>query len=194
MSTAGPRHASPITISRWAEIADRDRLTPALDAIFFEASATKSFVGAAERAAFRERWLGRYLRHDPQWAYLAIDPRAADADVLAGYLVGRVKDRADDSDPGPFQDRAELASAYPAHLHVNLAPPYRNRGIGSALVGAFAADAARAGACGVHVVTGGASRNIGFYARNGFRELARASVGGREVVFLGRRLEAPETA
>jgi GNAT superfamily N-acetyltransferase len=195
MSAAGPRHASQISIRRWTEIADPDRLTPELDAIFFEASATKSFAGEAERAAFRERWLGRYLTHDPQWAYLAIDTGVAGGEVLAGYLVGKVDDRAGSAgDIGPVQDTAQLTAAYPAHLHVNLASPYRNRGIGAALIGAFAADAARAGACGMHVVTGAASRNIGFYQRNGFRELARASVGGREVVFLGRPLDAAESA
>jgi GNAT superfamily N-acetyltransferase len=197
MSATGPRHACQIAIRRWAEIADPDRLTPELDKIFFEASATKSFAGAAERQAFRERWLGRYLTHDPQWAYLAIDTGASDAGVLAGYLVGSVDASAQAQSQGcagPFRDLAQLTAAYPAHLHVNLAPAYRNRGIGADLIGAFAADAARAGACGLHVVTGAASRNIGFYERNGFRPLAHASAGGSEVVFLGRRLDAPETA
>jgi GNAT superfamily N-acetyltransferase len=196
MSATGMRQASQISIRRWAEIADRDRLTPELDAIFFEASATKSFAGEAERAEFRERWLGRYLTQDPQWAYLAIDTRDGGS-VLAGYLVGRVDlgaGGARENDAGPFGEIAQLTAAYPAHLHVNLAPQYRNRGIGAGLIGGFVADAARAGACGLHVVTGAASRNIGFYERNGFRELARASVGGREIVFLGRSLDAPETA
>jgi len=197
MSATGPRHACQISIRRWTEIPDRDRLTPELDAIFFEASATKSFAGEAEREAFRERWLGRYLTHDPQWAYLAIDTGASDAGLLAGYLVGSVDDPArsqSHGDAGPFRNLAQLTAAYPAHLHVNLAPAYRNRGIGGDLIGTFATDAARAGACGLHVVTGAGSRNIGFYERNGFRPLAHASVGGREIVFLGRRLDAPETA
>jgi GNAT superfamily N-acetyltransferase len=119
--------------------------------------------------------------------YLAI---AADG-TLAGYLAGAVDDPARAvrfSDIGYNKTFAHLTAAYPAHLHVNLAPAYRNSGIGAALVSAFAADAARAGAQGVHVVTSAKSRNVGFYARNGFAELARATFNGHEVVFLGRPL------
>jgi GNAT superfamily N-acetyltransferase len=176
-----------IAIRRWADLTDRERYQPALDAIFFEASATKSFASDEARADFRERWLGRYLAHDPGWAYLAI---AADG-TLAGYLAGAVDDPAHAarfSDIGYNKDFAHLTAAYPAHLHVNLAPAYRSGGIGAALVSAFATDAARAGAGGVHVVTGAGSRNVGFYARNGFAELARTRFNGHEVVFLGRLL------
>jgi GNAT superfamily N-acetyltransferase len=179
-----------IAIKRWTEIADGERLVPALDEIFFESSATKAFAGQRERAAFRERWLGRYLEHEPQWAYLALD----DGNV-AGYLVGSVADpttAAQSCDYGA--DFAALAAQYPAHLHVNLAPSHRNRGIGAELIAAFAADAARAGACGVHVVTGAGSRNVRFYESNGFAELACATFNGHAVVFLGKRLPRQETA
>jgi GNAT superfamily N-acetyltransferase len=77
---------------------------------------------------------------------------------------------------------------------VNLAPQFRSRGIGTRLIGAFAVDALRAGATGMHVVTSADSRNVRFYTRNGFAEVARAAVDGRELVFLGRRLDATETA
>lgn len=182
-----------ISIRRWADVADQQRLASELDAIFFEASATKSFADDAERRAFRERWLGRYLAQDAEWAYLAVDASGA----VAGYLVGAVDDpalAARFADIGYLKDFARLTAAYPAHLHVNLAPSYRGCGIGAVLVAAFAADAARAGARGMHVVTGAGARNIGFYELNGFRELARASFNGCEVVLLGRRLGAAETA
>ncbi len=187
MPASETQRAPGISICRLSEIADKDSLMPALDAIFFEASATKSFAGAKERAAFRERWLGRYLAHEPQWAYVARD---ADG-VVAGYLVGSIDDprlSGRYGDVGYFLDFADLTASYPAHLHVNLAPGYRNRGIGAELIAAFAADAAKAGAAGMHVVTGGASRNVRFYERNGFRELERATFNAHEVVFLGRRL------
>src|SRR5687767_7832857 len=35
-----------------------------IDAIFFEASGRTTFASPEERTAFRERWLGRYLRGD----------------------------------------------------------------------------------------------------------------------------------
>ncbi len=193
MATRMTQPGTDISISRLTEIADKDTLMPALDAIFFEASATKSFANPKERAAFRERWLGRYLSGEPQWAYVARDVGGA----VVGYLVGSIDDPRHSGrygDVGYFLDFAELTADYPAHLHVNLAESYRNRGIGAQLIGEFAADAARAGAAGMHVVTGSGSRNVRFYERNGFSELARATFNAHEVVFLGRKLAPPETA
>jgi len=190
MPIAQSRH--DISIERWIEIADRQRHVPGIDAIFFESSATKTFADGRERATFRQRWLGRYLEHEPQWAYLALDRGR-----VVGYLVGSVEAPATGAhraDVGYGADFAALTTQYPAHLHVNLAPSYRNRGIGAELIATFAADAARAGACGVHVVTGAGSRNVRFYVRNGFRELARADFNGHGLVFLGKRLPHQETA
>jgi GNAT superfamily N-acetyltransferase len=190
MPIAQSRH--DISIKRWSEMPDKARLVPGIGAIFFESSATKTFADERERAAFRERWLGRYLEHEPQWAYLALDRGR-----VVGYLVGSVEAPALGAhrvDAGYGGDFAALATQYPAHLHVNLAPSYRNRGIGAELIATFAADAARAGASGVHVVTGAGSRNVRFYERNGFAELARADFNGHGVVFLGKRLPRQETA
>ena len=193
MTRASKFFGDDIVIRRWSNIAENERLLPALDAIFFEASGTKSFASEADRHAFRDQWLGRYLERDREWAYLAFDTN----DTLAGYLIGSLEDPARTPrfrDVGYFKDFAALTVAYPAHLHVNLTPAYRNLGIGAKLIDTFAADAARAGAEGVHVVTGDDARNIGFYVRNGFRELGRAKSNTNEVVFLGRRLSAAETA
>lgn len=169
---------SAIAIRRWDEVARRDQLGAALDAIFFEASGTKSFASEEVRAAFRERWLGRYLVQHPQWAYLAMAPDG----TIAGYLVGAL------GEGSGFDDFATAAQQYPAHLHINLAPHYRSQGIGAELIEAFAKDAARAGAKGMHVVTSADARNMRFYERVGFQPRARTTVNGRELVFLGRRL------
>jgi ribosomal protein S18 acetylase RimI-like enzyme len=173
-----------VFIRRWSEIPDSQRLVPQLDAIFYESSNTKVFAGGAERAAFRERWLGKYLTGEPQFAYVALTGGGA----VAGYLVGSL------SAPEGLEAFASAALQYPGHLHVNLAPKFRNRGIGMRLIGAFATDARLAGARGMHVVTSADSRNVGFYTRNGFAEMARTRVDGRELVFLGHRLDAAETA
>ena len=183
MSEAKADIRGAITVRRWAEIDRPERLIGQLDAIFFEASGTKSFVSQDARAAFRERWFARYLVQHPQWAYVALAPDG----TLAGYLVGAL-----DEGSG-FEDFAVAASEFPAHLHVNLAPAFRGRGIGADLIEAFAADAARAGAKGMHVVTSADARNVRFYERVGFRPCARTHVDGRELVFLGRRLGNPET-
>jgi GNAT superfamily N-acetyltransferase len=168
----------PITIRRWTDIADQHSLGDEIDAVFYEASNTKSFASDADRAAFRERWLGRYLTQYPDHAFVAL----AEDGRVAGYLVGAI------GEPSSFSAFAEVNEHFPAHLHVNLAPRYRSLGIGAALIDAFAIDAARAGAPGMHVVTSADARNVRFYERRGFTEQARTQVGGRDLVFLGRRL------
>jgi GNAT superfamily N-acetyltransferase len=159
-----------------------------VEAIFFGASA-QTFAPGPERDAFRERWLGRYLNDPGDVVLLAMA-----GDVVAGYLVGALQNpvgQARFADLGYFRDHfAEACRRFPAHLHINLAPAFRSRGIGVTLIEAFAAAAARAGAAGVHVVTGKGMRNVRFYERCGFEEVAAAPWNGREIVFLGRTLQA----
>ncbi len=158
-----------------------------MEGIFFAASATQSFADAATRAAFRERWLGRFLAHYPEGTFVAVDSRG----TLLGYVIGSVDDPAHDprfADIAYFKDLAQLTRHYPAHLHINLAPEARNKGIGGRLVEAFAGYARENGAIGVHVVTSKASRNRSFYARQGFDLLATLGAPGQEIVMLGRLL------
>lgn len=180
---------SSLTFRRASEVADLAGLTPALDAIFFEASLTKSFAGEAARAAFRERWLGRYLTLAPKLAHFAFVSDEGGGERLAGYVVGTHDDPAHDprfADIGYFPSLAAWTRRFPAHLHINLAAAERSRGIGSALIERFAADAAAAGAAGVHVVTGAASRNVAFYRRNGFDTAHVFPWNGADLVLLGR--------
>jgi len=171
-------------------------LTPGLlaqvEGIFFEASG-RAFAPGAERDAFRERWLGRYLRGGTDVVLLALDG----AGVVAGYVIGALQDPAEQerfSDIGYFRaEFRELCRRYPAHLHINLAPASRSRGLGARLIATFADCAARAGAPGMHVVTAKEARNVSFYLRCGFAELGACRWNGREVVFLGRALSTEET-
>ena len=164
-------------------------LAAEVDAIFFEASGRTGFASPEERAAFRERWLGRYLKAGTDVVLIAEDPSGA----VAGYLVGALEDPAGqerfadiDYFRGAFR---ELCRRYPAHLHINLAPRFRDRGIGPRLIAAFAAHAAAAGVPGLHVVTAKAARNVRFYARCGLAEAGATCWNGREVVFLAKSVE-----
>jgi GNAT superfamily N-acetyltransferase len=161
-------------------------LAAAVDAIFFEASGRTGFASPEERAAFRERWLGRFLKGGTDVVLIAEGPSGA----VAGYLVGALEDPAGqerfadiDYFRGAFR---ELCRRYPAHLHINLAPRFRNRGIGPRLIGAFANHAAAAGVPGLHVVTAKAARNVRFYGRCGLVEAGGTRWNGREVVFLAK--------
>jgi GNAT superfamily N-acetyltransferase len=179
--------ATGIRIARWDQLTGRADLLPGLDAIFFEASATKTFASDEARLVFRERWLGRYLTHFPQYAFLALAP----GPVVRGYVVGSVED------PNKleiFRDIAHFASfraltrKYPAQLHINIAPDWRSRGLGARLIDTFCAAARGAGAPGVHVVTARGMRNVRFYEAIGFVEAGQTSVDGRELLFLARSL------
>lgn len=57
---------------------------------------------------------------------------------------------------------------YPAHLHVDLLPRARGKGLGSVLLLRFIEHAANAGATGVHLQTGITSHARRFYERHGF--------------------------
>jgi GNAT superfamily N-acetyltransferase len=192
MPPTGAREAIPMTeiaVRRIDGPAMPAELTAAVDAVFFEASGRTSFVSAEERVAFRERWLGRYLEGGTDVVLIAKDLSGA----LAGYLVGALEDPAGqerftdiDYFLGSFR---ELCRRYPAHLHINLAPRFRDRGIGARLIAAFAAHAAAAGVPGLHVVTGRAARNVRFYARCGLAEAGATRWNGGEVVFLAKSVE-----
>jgi GNAT superfamily N-acetyltransferase len=184
--------ANAIQIYRYQDLGHEPALARGMDRVFFESSNTQEFADDASRAAFRERWLGRYLTHDSAWAYIVL---AGDTTV-AGYLVASLDDPATAArfvDIPYFAHFAGLTKAYPAHLHVNLSSAFRNRGIGGELIERFAVDARNAGAVGVHVVTSRGARNIAFYNRNGFAEAGAHGTGGREVVFLARALNAHKT-
>lgn len=176
-----------ISIHHFADVRGLLGVEPGINAVFFEASNTQSFSDPGARAAFRERWLGRYLTHYPEWAYVAMNSDKS----VAGYLVASLDDPASTprfSDIHYFATFKDLTHRFPAHLHVNLASGSWGAGIGTALMARFVADARRAGVPGVHIVTSRGARNVGFYTRNGFREAGAMGEGTSEVVFLAREL------
>lgn len=180
--------ARTVTIRRWADLQDRAASLPGLDHVFFSSSATQSFASDEARAAFRWRWLGRYLDGHPSLVHVALAPSSE----IVGYVCGTLDDPALSGrfdDIGYFASIAHLTRRYPAQLHVNLAPAHRGHGLGARLVGAFCADACAAGVPGVHVVTGRGMRNVEFYLRNRFTEAGAFDWNGRVLLFLGRALD-----
>jgi len=129
---------------------------------------------AAFARAYRARWIprlaGRYPPPHPG------PPAGPDEELLAlHYRPERMI--------WPGQQE------YPAHLHIDLLPPFQGVGYGRALMETFYAAAAGAGAVGVHVTVMTANtRALGFYRRLGFRPLEVAEPGETTVTYLGRRL------
>jgi len=163
----------------------RRGLVPAIDAIFFD-TAARTYEQGPERDAFRERWLGRFLDHPPDPLLVA----STATGEVAGYLVGTLENAAESPrfhDMAHFRTefRAQCAR-FPAHLHINLAAPFRGRGIGARLVADFAAIVSAAGLPGLHVTTGRGMRNVGFYLANGFQEVGAWQREAGAMLFLGR--------
>jgi len=166
-------------IRRLVDVADREAARRAVVDIFFASAARTSFTDEDERRRFLDRWTGWYLSAGVEWVRLAI---GADGQI-EGYLTGCPDSAAATAlfDTIPrYRLFADLFPRFPAHLHVNVAPIARGRGVGAELVNAFAGEVG----AGVHVVTGPGARNVGFYARNGFSE----RVEREGLLFLGRPL------
>ncbi|MFZ4805702.1 MAG: GNAT family N-acetyltransferase [Hyphomicrobiaceae bacterium] len=176
-----------VRIVKLADLAPSERPVADITRIFFEASTTRNFVDAGSREDFRERWLGRYLTHDLEHAFVALTPTGE----AVGYLVGALEDPAKTDrfgDIGYFATIGPLTARYPAHLHMNCDAAWRSKGIGTELIDRFRSHAIALGSPGVHVVTGFGVRNVGFYLRNGFRETARFEWVGRPLVMLSAAL------
>lgn len=176
-----------IRIERWCDCPNRDGLAADLDRIFFTSSGTQTFESHEQRAAFRERWLGRYLTHHPDWTFVAVSPDGQ----CVGYVIGSPDDPAQTArfdDIGYFKSIGHVTARYPAQLHVNVLAEYRGTGLGSRLVAAFADQAKAQGLPGVHIVTGLGMRNAEFYARNGFCDVGRIKYNERELLIMGLAL------
>lgn len=157
-----------------------------VEAIFFDSAAKQSFASDAERAAFRDLWLGRYLTHCPAAFLLALN---ADGEV-AGYLAGALFSNREPL-PGPdyyAEFPAPLIEAYPAHLHINVRRDHRGQGAGAALIDAFRALCHGHGLAGFHAVTAARSSAAAFFTHRGLRERATADWRGRPLAFLAASL------
>lgn len=163
-----------------------------IDEIFF--ASARSDIGGDnnERAAFRAHWLSPYLMHWPEQCWLLFTPLFTPHDQnLIGYLTGCM------DTPGAASHLAHLNyftpfanhyAAYPAHLHINLAPAFQGQGYGGRLMQHFITQARSENCPGIHVVTGADARNISFYAKHGFNPVETQIIEKAELVLLGLSL------
>jgi ribosomal protein S18 acetylase RimI-like enzyme len=86
----------------------------------------------------------------------------------------------------PERTPPEVATSYPAHLHIDLMPQVRGLGLGRALIERLLAELRERGIGGVHLGVDSANHNgIAFYQHLGFRELDREPEG----LLMGIRLD-----
>jgi ribosomal protein S18 acetylase RimI-like enzyme len=84
----------------------------------------------------------------------------------------------------PDRTPREIVDPYPSHLHINLLPHLRGRGIGQRLMVQWLATVRDMGSRGAHLAVGAANRRaIRFYRACGFHELERQSRSGSAAVW-----------
>ncbi len=176
-----------VKIRKADEVADFLSCLADIDGIFFTSSARRDFGSPEEKQAFREMSLGRYIESHRSSFFVVLD---ADGRVV-GYLAGCLENPMTLShfnDVAYFRDIEDICRDYPAHLHVNVAEWYRNRGLGTALVGRFVEWAKLHSIRGIHLVTSSAARSIPFYQRSGFIQLRTFPWNSGISVCMGRKL------
>lgn len=179
----------PLRLIRFSETAaaQKARLLPGMEWIFFTSSATQGFASEGERMVFYDRWLGRYLRYFADDVFIAADG----AGGAAGYLAG-CRDSAGAMDI--FKDVEHYHrfwrdyGAYPAHFHINIAAAERGRGLGRSLVDAFGSHCRQHGLGGMHAITAATSPAAAFYLGCGFRRVSALSLQGRMLALFGKKL------
>lgn len=168
---------------RLPRMPDRAAALAALEEIFFLSTTRTAFASPQERADFFRTWTGWYVERAPADVWFAL----AEDGAIIGYLTG-CKDSAGAGDLArtipKYDVFADRFAAFPAHLHVNVRPGYRDHGVGRSLVDAYAEDCRADGLPGVHLVTAVFARNVDFYQRAGFTDALQRG----PLLFLGRRL------
>jgi ribosomal protein S18 acetylase RimI-like enzyme len=130
-------------------------------------------LGAADTPrfaeAFRTRWLPRLIERRPRPAGPPVTP-----DEVMLDLMHR-----------PERMVLPELTAYPAHLHIDLLPPWQGRGHGRALMRTFLQALQDGGVPAVHLAMATANTPArAFYDRLGFRQLPVPDPG--PVAYLGR--------
>lgn len=153
-----------------------------------------------------EVWVAPYLTRHPECAvvleddegvggYIVGAPDTVDYDdwvdrewfapLRERYPIGRFPDGSADAAcvqliHTPPRMPAEVTSAYPAHLHIDLLPRLQGRGFGRAMMAALFDRVSAAGAPAIHLGCSPENTNaIAFYRRLGFEDLMGGFLWGR---------------
>jgi GNAT superfamily N-acetyltransferase len=159
----------------------------AIREIFFVSSSRQSFASDEEREKFFETWTGYYFKNSSDLILLDRDEQG-----VRGYLMGCL----DSHQASAFYKERlksyavfeDLFSRFPAHLHINVHPRARNRGVGAKLIADFIALLRAKNVRGLHIVTSPDSANREFYKRNGFTFAETRSWQKHSLLFMGQKL------
>lgn len=152
--------------------------------IFFESSTRKSFKDEAEKGAFFYKYVGFYLKHYPDYAFVAY------ADRVLGYVVGAPETLEEELlliQPHLLSFK-DYFTEYPAHLHINCHSEARGMGVGQQLVSELLKRLEASKIKGLHIMTGADARNKSFYHRLGFTFEVIENFQGSPILFMGKSL------
>lgn len=175
-------------ILKWSQIESPKESLKSVKEIFFLSSNRKDFLNDAEKQRFFEKWTQYYFDFCADSILVAIDK--TDGQVL-GYLTG-----CEDSHKAAplllsaipsYEAFSDQFDQYSCHLHMNLHPNARGRGIGSQLIQEYKAIAKSKGASGLHIVTAPNAQNVSFYKKNGLTAEIERDWKGYKLLFLGER-------
>jgi len=94
----------------------------------------------------------------------------------------------------PHHTANEIVERYPSHLHINLMPHLRGRGLGQKLMDEWLRTMREMGSRGAHLAVGAANlRAIRFYRACGFCELKPSTQASSDPVWLGITLLNPQS-
>ncbi len=163
------------------------RLTEMKDIFFLSAAEPNRSSDEETRERFWRRWTSYYIDHSPSEVFFAIENKRA-----VGYLTGCRDSRAAGSALAAsiksyalFEDLFDL---YPAHLHMNVHPSARGKGVGAALIEHYIDQLQVSRTRGVHIVTAPGERNVDFYLRHEFQAIEERAFNDQPLLFMGRDL------
>ena len=152
--------------------------------IFFESSTKKTFKDEAEKESFYEKYLGFYLNHYPQFAWVARNER------VLGYVIVAPETRNPELQKlqPHLQVFDSLFQSYPAHLHINCHHESRGHGVGSKLIHEAEIKLRQLNIKGLHIMTGSDAANKNFYKKLGFDFQTELNFHGSTILFMGKSL------
>jgi ribosomal protein S18 acetylase RimI-like enzyme len=152
--------------------------------IFFKTSAIKEFKDHSSKEAFFYKYLGYYLEHYPQLAFVVVDKN------VLGYVVAASETLL--KDLVLIQPHLEVFSqeikTYQAHLHINFHLSAQGQGFGRKLIAQVESVLKSHDIKGLHVMTGPDSQNRFFYQKLGFTfEIVKEFQSSR-ILFMGKTI------
>jgi ribosomal protein S18 acetylase RimI-like enzyme len=146
---------------------------PELAFVVTDRDGVGGYLLAAERTRAFEAWADEHW-----WPALGRDYPMTDGDTRDHELIRQFH--------SPPRAPDAVVAAYPAHLHIDLLPRMRGRGLGRALIAHLLDVLRRRGSAGVHLEVGSGNQNaIEFYRHLGFMDLERT----RDSIYMGMRLD-----